>query len=173
MHIKTCIPRAKTFQYSHLFNHCKPLYVHSPRTSSKKVTNISNLEHKNVPLHLDEHLAPMNRLHLQSFTLCLFIARISDSFLPQKNQQKGTHRNILQLLLIFCPQLLPSPPTPSRTDSTSTAACTTAADMNGSPGLRDTPSISFLAGGEVLWAFYLSDRNCRIECLLTRSAYKI
>lgn len=102
--IKTCILRAKTFQYSHLFNHCKPLYVHSPRTFSKKVTNISNLEHKNVPLHLDEHLAPMNRLHLQSFTLCLFIARISDSFLPQKNQQKGTHRNILQLLLIFCPQ---------------------------------------------------------------------
>lgn len=126
-----------------------------------------------MPLHLDEHLAPMNRLHLQSFTLCLFIARISDSFLPQKNQQKGTHRNILQLFLIFPVNLLPCPPTPSRTDSTSTAACTTAADMNGSHGLRDIPSTSFLADGEVLWAFYLYDRNCRIEHLLTRSVHKI
>lgn len=170
MHIKTCIPGAKTFQYSHLFNHCKAPCVHSPRTFSKKLTNISNLEHKNVPLHLDERLAPMNRLYLQSFTLCLFIACISDSLLPQKNQQKGTQTNILQLFLIFPPQ---PPPTPSSTDSTSTAAHTTAVDVNGSPSLRDIPSISFLAGGEVLWAFCLCDGSCRIECLLTRSAYKI
>lgn len=155
MHIKACIPGARTFQYSYLFNHCKALCVHSPRTFSKKLTNISNLEHKNVPLHLDEHLAPVNRLYLQSFTLCLFIARISDSFLPQKNQQKGTQRNILQLFLIFLPQ---PPPTPSSTDSTSTAACTTAVDINGSPSLRDIPSIPFLAGGEVLWTFYLCDK---------------
>lgn len=147
MNIKTCISGAKTFQYSHLFNHCKGLCVYSPRTFSKKLTNIANLEHKNVPLHLDEHLAPMNRLYLQSFTLCLFIAHISDSLLPQKNQQKGTQRNIIQLFLIFPPQ---PPPTPSSRDSTFTAACTTAVNMNGSPSLRDIPSVSFLAGGEVL-----------------------
>lgn len=144
MHIKTCIPADKTLQYSHLFNHCKALCVHSPKTCSKKVTNIANLEHKNVPLHLDEHLTPMNRLYLQSFTLCLFIACMSDSFHPLKNQQKGTQRNILQLFLTFSPHnLFPFPPTPSSTDSTSTPACTTAVDMNRSPGLRDSPSTPF------------------------------
>lgn len=108
---------------------------------------------------LDERWAPVNKLHLRSVTLCLFTSHISDSFLPQEKQYKGTRGRFLptttQKVLYPKPSFLPS----------SIQSCPTAADtpatagMKGLPGLACTPSISFLAGGEMLSAFHLCKRS--------------
>lgn len=94
---------------------------------------------------------------LSPFVYSLLIS--GDSFLPQEKQYKGTQGRFLptttQKVLYPKPSFLPS----------SIQSCPTAADtpaaagMKGLPGLACTPSISFLAGGEMLSAFHLCKRS--------------
>lgn len=76
----------------------------------------------------------------------------------RKNSRRALGGGFYQLFLKKFS--LPSPRSPSSIQSCPTAADTSvAAGMKGLPGLACTPSISFLSGGEMLWAFHLCKRS--------------